>query len=122
MSEDNGANERQETGPEEKAAAADPKKSAPTQEERDRLIRALQSQALQRTDPLSANLEMLCADLVACANRVNQALAKESPDLPVHSSGYKAFERKADLSLKLTRQIDRFANLQRQQAAKDTEE
>jgi len=122
MSEDNGANERQKTGPEEKSSAAPPKDSGPTQEERDRLILALQSRALQRKDPLSANLDMLCADLVACANRVNQALAKESPDLPVHSSGYRAFERKADLSLKLTRQIDRFANLQRQQSAKEAEE
>ena len=86
------------------------------------MIRALQSQALQRADPLSANLEMLLADLVAFATQVKQALAKESPAVPVHSSAYRAFERKAVLFLKLTRQIDRFSNLQRQQSAAEAEE
>jgi hypothetical protein len=77
----------------------------------------LRVQALQQADPLAANLQMMCADLIAHATQVNQALTKESPEGAVTSSGYRAYEKKSDLLLKLARQIDRFAHLQRQQCA-----
>ena len=117
MSENHRASERQETGPEEESAATPPKDSEPTQEEREGLIRALRVKALQPKDPLAANLEMLNADLIAAAAQVNQALAKESPDGAVTSSGFRAYEKKTDLMLKLTRQIDRLASIQLQQLA-----
>jgi hypothetical protein len=68
-----------------------------------------------------AVMEMLSADLAGCAARLSQSLTKESPDVPVLSSAFKAFARKAELLLKFARQIDRFAHIQRQHLAEEEE-
>ncbi len=121
MSENIGANGSQEPSSKERSSAVPPKASGPTQGEREGLIDALQAYALQRPDPLAANLLMLCAELVIHATRVNQALAKENPEAPVNSSAYKAYEKKIELQLKVNRQIDRLVGIQRQQSAAETE-
>ena len=99
------------------AAAPLPPESGAHHDERARMIDALRAQALQRSDPMAANIEMLSADLVVCATRVFQSMASEDPATPITSAAYQAFERKAELSLKFTRQIDRFAQILRQPAA-----
>jgi hypothetical protein len=120
MSENVRASERQQT-PEEKSSATPPEDSGPTRMEREGLIRALCVNALQRKDPLAANLQMLNADLFAIAAQVNQALAKESPEGAITTSGFRAYEKKTDMLLKLARQIDRLSSLRVQSLVADAE-
>jgi hypothetical protein len=121
MSQDKCTNDRQETPTPEKSSATPAAKSGPSQEEREGLICALRRQALQRFDPLVANLGMVSADLIAFAAQISRSVAQESPEGAITSSGFRAFEKKADLLLKVTRQIDRLASIQFQHMAKEDE-
>ena len=93
--------------------------AGPALQEREALIQSVQIQALARKqDPLAASLDLLCGDLMALAFRVKQTMDEETHAGPPGSSGFKGFERRAELLLKVARQIDRFAHLRRQVSPK----
>ncbi len=85
-----------------------------TRDQRMGLVRRYQALALQRQDPLAANLGILSADLMGFAHglaaRVQADLARELPD----PEGQQSFQRDAELYLKFLRQIDRLAQIERQ--------
>ena len=94
----------------------------PTEEERANLIRDLQTQAMERKqDPMAASMELLCGDLMAFAFQVRKAMDEESRKIPVNSAGFKTFERKADLLLRFSRQIDRLAQIRRHLSSESKE-
>ena len=93
------------------------KNAGPTEEERANLVRDLQTHAMERKqDPMAAGVELLCGDLMAFAFLVRKAIDEDSRN-PVTSAGFKKFERKAELLLRLSRQIDRFAQIRRQMSS-----
>ena len=65
---------------------------------------------------VAAGVELLCGDLMAFAFLVRKAIDEDSRN-PVTSAGFKKFERKAELLLRLSRQIDRFAQIRRQMSS-----
>ncbi len=83
-------------------------------DQRMRLVQKYQALALQRQDPLAANLGILSADLLSFAHGlatlVRADLAQELPGPERHQK----FFRDAELYLKFVRQIDRLAQIERQ--------
>ena len=90
-----------------------PEGSGPSEAQRASLIRNLQVHALTQAHPMAANLQMLSADLFQHMSRLCNALQKENPDSPSASPGFKNYERKLETMLKVARQIDRFAQVER---------
>jgi hypothetical protein len=92
----------------------------PTSEERLSLIHALQNQALQRKDPLMANLEMMSADLMLIARDIKDAIQANLANAVPPTQQAEQFQRHLENYLRCTRQIDRFANITRQSPSKAT--
>jgi hypothetical protein len=77
------------------------------------LIRALQTPALAKPDPLVANLQVLNADLMLLAHRARE-LTEAALAGGQGPAEQEQFFRRAELYLKVVRQIDRLASLTRQ--------
>jgi hypothetical protein len=93
------------------------KRAGPTEDERADLVRALQKQALTRNqDPLASCVELLCGDAVALAFQVRESMSEACRNIAANPSSFKSFETRADLFLRLTRQIDRLARITRQRS------
>jgi hypothetical protein len=82
-------------------------------DERLALIRAYQNQALQRADPLAANLAVLTADLFQYAYRLKQSMEESLTGSP---ADYADWAPGIEWYLRCVRQIDRLAQLERQLA------
>ncbi len=91
-----------------------PNGRSPTRDERLGLIREFQNRALQQTDPLTANLELISGDLMLFAYKIRESMAKDLTDEAVTAEACRRFEQKAETYLKFVRQIDRLAFVQRQ--------
>jgi hypothetical protein len=117
-----GNNDGHPQGAQEKAQDGAAKNAGPTEEERADLIRGLQTQAMERKqDPLAASVELLCGDLMVFAFRVRKEMDEESRNIPVNPASFKAFEKRAELLLRIARQIDRFAQIRRQLSSESEE-
>jgi hypothetical protein len=94
------------------AASADKPQngSAAPHDERLELIRAFLTQALQRADPLAANLAVLNADLMQFAYRLRQSMEQS---LTGSHPDYPELARQTELYLRCVRQVDRLAQLDR---------
>jgi len=88
--------------------------AGPSMQERQKLIQALQEQAVQRANPLQANLGMLTGDVLAVTYFLGQRLKQRLPDLDADGRTSEAFFREADMYLKCVRQTDRLMQMQRQ--------
>jgi hypothetical protein len=87
--------------------------SAAPPDERLELIRSFQTQALQRADPLAANLAVLNADLMQFAYRLRQSMEQS---LSGSQADYAELARQTELYLRCVRQVDRLAHIDRQLA------
>ena len=90
-----------------------PAPPGPTQAQRTELVRRLQAEACRRADPLAANLGLMTADLIGMSHGL---LAHVQAALAADGAGAVAdpqFAKTAELSLRVLRQIDRFAHLER---------
>ncbi|MFL5338728.1 MAG: hypothetical protein ACJ8F7_01060 [Gemmataceae bacterium] len=94
------------------AAAAPPTRPAGPGPDRLALVQAYRVQALERPDPLAANLGMMAGDLFVLTHALGTRLAA-APD-PAAARG---FGRDVEMYLKITRQIDRLAQLERRAPA-----
>lgn len=97
--------------PPEKAAKGRP----PTCAERLERVHELQSQALRHPDPLLASLEIMSGDLMLFAFRLRELMAENLISGEVSAEREHHFLRQADTYLKFVRQVDRLAQISRQQ-------
>jgi hypothetical protein len=88
------------------------KETAPP-DDRLALIRAFQAQAMQRANPLAANLAVINGDLMHLVYRLRQALDESMTASP---SDFPQLAQQAELLLRFVRQVDRLAQLDRQVA------
>jgi hypothetical protein len=97
----------------DKAPHAD--RGAPlTWEDRLRLVRDLQAEALSHADPRVANLGVMSGDMTLFAYRLREAMERCLGDTPTASEGRRRFLQDADLYLKFVRQVDRLTQIERQ--------
>jgi hypothetical protein len=75
------------------------------------LIRAFQAQAMTRANPLAANLAVINGDLMHLVYQLQQAVDKSVTGSP---TDFSQLARRAELLLRLVRQVDRLAQLDRQ--------
>src|SRR5213595_3827825 len=97
----------------EAASEARPSMAGPTPAQRQALARSLQAKALEDTDPLRANLIAITGDLALLAHELNTALQAGLASDGVTAGGRQRFASDCELYLKLVRQLDRLAQLQR---------
>jgi len=81
---------------------------------RQALVRAHQAQALQRPDPLAANLGVISGDLMGFAHVLAPAVQADLERTPTSAQSHRRFTHEAELYLKIVRQIDRLARIERQ--------
>jgi hypothetical protein len=96
------------------AAPADQNKGqmeTSSRDERLELIRAFQTQAMQRADALAANLAVINGDLMQFAYRLRQSMDQS---LTGSEADYSQWARQAELYLRCVRQVDRLAQIDRQ--------
>jgi hypothetical protein len=86
----------------------------PTPAQRLDLVRAFQMQAMQRQDPLAANLGVISADLMGIAHGLAATVQAALASGPASAEGRQRFVQDAELYLKFVRQIDRLALIERQ--------
>ena len=93
-----------------------PDNMPPTREQRLALVRSFQARALRQaeSDPLAANLQVISGDLMAFAHRLGEAVQANLAAALTSPDGYDRFARDAELYLKFARQLDRFAQIERQ--------
>jgi hypothetical protein len=104
------------TNPSPAAALAEPSqglKETSARDERLELIRTFQLQAMQRVDPLAANLAVINGDLMHFVYRLRQSLDQ---GLTGSQPDSQHLARQAELLLRCVRQVDRLAQLDRQLA------
>lgn len=77
------------------------------------LIRAFQAEAMRRAHPLAANLAVINGDLMQLVYRLRQTLDESRTGSP---TDFPQFAQQAELWLRLVRQVDRLAQLDRQLA------
>jgi hypothetical protein len=82
----------------------------PTREERLGLIRSYQADALGRTDPHVANLELIDGDVMLLALRMRESMEKQLLEGPGAGEG-RRFEHQAETWLRCIRQIERNARI-----------
>lgn len=100
-----------ESNPSSAAALADGTRNGSTavpHDERLALICAFQNQALQRADPLAANLAVLNADLLQFAYRLRQSMEESLTGSP---ADYAELAPLIELYLRCVRQVDRLAQI-----------
>jgi hypothetical protein len=89
---------------------------AASREERLRLIRAFQTQAMKKSDPLAANLDVISGDLMLFAFRMREIMEKDMMGALTTERGFQQFERQSEVYLKFIRQLDRLAQIERHRA------
>jgi len=77
-------------------------------------VHKLQAQAVQRPDPLHANLGVLTGDVLAVTYCLGECLKTRLPNLDANGSPSEAFFREADLYLRCVRQTDRLMHMEQQ--------
>ena len=92
-----------------------PKGRPPTRVERLERVHALQCQALRHTDPLLASLEIMSGDLMLFAFRLREWMDENLAKGELSAEREQHFLRQADTYLKFVRQVDRLAQISRQQ-------
>jgi hypothetical protein len=78
------------------------------------LVRAFQAQAARRPDPLAANLGVISGDLMGFAHALAAAVQADLAQGATSAKGHRRFVQDAEVYLKVVRQIDRLAQLERQ--------
>jgi hypothetical protein len=78
------------------------------------LVGALQAQALRRPDPLAANLGVIAGDLMGFAHGLAAAAQAGLADGAASAEARRSFLHNLEVYLKVVRQIDRLAQLERQ--------
>ena len=94
--------------------------SKPTEQERSKLIGNLYGQGLGRADPMVGNVEVLCGDVLALTSRVRDILEEDMKG--PNPGGFNKIERKLDLFLRMTRQVDRFASIRQQLSRREDQD
>lgn len=75
------------------------------------LIQKFQEEALERQNPLAANLAVINGDLMTMAFRLKQSIEKTS--VKSDSASFRQIAQQTEAYLKCVRQIDRFAQIDR---------
>jgi hypothetical protein len=91
--------------------------SAPTLSERMTLVRAYQQQAMARPDPLAANLGTIAGDLMSFAHALGPLVQSQLAQGAVSEETRRQFVANMELYLKVVRQTDRLAQIERQLGA-----
>ena len=91
-----------------------PGEAPPSREQRMALVGALQAQALRRPDPLAANLGVIAGDLMGFAHGLAAAAQAGLADGAASAEARRSFLHNLEVYLKVVRQIDRLAQLERQ--------
>lgn len=107
-----------------KPLAPDPKHipSSVSRADRERLVAAYQTRALQRADPLTANLEVISGDLMQMLHRIRESMDKSFATTADSAEDCRKFHQQAETYLKFVRQVDRLAQITRQVEAANTDE
>ena len=95
---------------------------APTRADRQELVRAYQTQQMQRPNPLAANLGIITGDLINTANHIRELMEKNMVPGTASVEHCRRFDRQAELYLKFVRQVDRLAQITCRLADTDEEE
>jgi hypothetical protein len=77
------------------------------------LARAFQARALQRPDPLAANLGVIAGDLMGLAHGLAAGVQANLARGTASAEGRQRFVQDAELYLKFVRQIGHFAQIER---------
>jgi hypothetical protein len=96
-----------------------PEVKPPSREGRRGLAWALQNEALRRSDPLRANLGVLAGDLMLLAHQIGGALEENPPAAMNSPERFRQFNQKADLYLKVVREMSRLVQADQQIARAD---
>jgi hypothetical protein len=86
------------------------------------LVRAFQAEALARTDLLAANLGVLSGDLMGFAHQLAVAVQANLAQGATSAAGRKRLFQDTEVYLKIVRQIDRLAQLERRPSSPKTGE
>jgi hypothetical protein len=95
--------------------------SSPTLSERMALVRAYQQQAMARPDPLAANLGTIAGDLMSFAHALTSLVQPQLLQGAVSEETRRRFVANLELYLKVVRQSDRLAQIERQLGAASTD-
>ena len=90
---------------------------APTWSERMALVRAYQQQALARPNPLAANLGIVAADVMSFAHALAHQAQTQLAQGTISEETRRRFVAQMELYLKVVRQSDRLAQIERQLGA-----
>lgn len=85
-----------------------------SRDQRLQLIGTFQARALQRSEPLAANLDVISGDLMLFAFRIREMMERDMASGLLTEAACQKFERQADTYLKFIRQVDRLAQIERQ--------
>ena len=91
--------------------------SSPTLSERMALVDAYQQQAMARADPLAANLGTIAGDLMRIAHALTPLVQPQQLQGTVSEATRRRVVANLELLLKVVRQSDRLAQLERQLGA-----
>ncbi len=88
--------------------------SGPTPVQRLEMIHRFQAEAMKRADPLAANLGVLSGDLMLFAFRISEAVEPVLTASVTSEGKFGAFAQQAEMYLRVVRQLDRLAQIERQ--------
>ena len=95
--------------------------TSPTLGERRALVRTYQRQAMARPDPLAANLGVIAGDLMNISHALAMGLQIQLGQEEISAEKRRRFESNMELCLKVVRQFDRLAQIERQLGAASSE-
>jgi hypothetical protein len=95
--------------------------SSPTLSERMALVRAYQQQAMTRPDPLAANLGTIAGDLMRIAHALTPLVQPQMLQGTDSEATRRRVVANLELYLKVVRQSDRLAQIERQLGAASTD-
>jgi hypothetical protein len=96
------------------ATGTTPGDAPPTLDQRLALVRAFQAQAMRRQDPRAANLGIISADLMGFAHGLAATVQANLAQRPASAEGRQRFIQDAEVYLKVVRQVNRLAQIERQ--------
>lgn len=83
------------------------------------LIREFRRESVARNDPLLANLSVLAADLMTFSAKLKDSVESKLDQSNADPVAYREFERRSEMYLKFSRQIDRLSRIVRESSAND---
>jgi hypothetical protein len=101
--------------------AADKLPAPLSRDRRAGLILSFQVEAWAMSDPLAANLRVFNGDLLQIASGLQLVIAENLAQALATPGGQKKLDRQLEMYLKVARQVDRFAQIERQMAKDGTE-